>query len=216
MLTLTKAKMFLLLVSILLVGGCQMANGNNGEEQVKPSEMSENELPDVRAFEDEFTRGFMTSTEEAAEGYYLFESGTGEFTMLFPENGTIAEGFYSREEKKSESFLVGEERGNMTSQFDIQFEQGASFDENTLLFLEERVGEKLDFKKEVTDQKEMHSAPFTYEENATGYAAYIGNTDNDASLRVILTATCNEENGCEQQEDIREEMKTFLDSIEFK
>ncbi|TDL30937.1 hypothetical protein E2R51_16575 [Jeotgalibacillus sp. S-D1] len=194
-----------------------MANGNNGEEQLKPSEMSVDELPDVRAFEDEFTRGFMKSTEEAADGYYTFESGTGEFTMLFPENGTIAEGFYSREENVSESFLVGAESESLISQFDIQFDRDASFNENTLLFLEERVGEELDFKKEVTDKKEMHTAPFTYEDDVIGLAAFIGNTENKAGLRVILTSACNEDSSCDQQEEeVRQEMRTFLETIEFK
>ena len=45
---------------------------NNGDQDIKLSEMNPEDLPDVRAFEDEFTRGILQSTEETRSGYYPF------------------------------------------------------------------------------------------------------------------------------------------------
>ncbi|UTR16155.1 hypothetical protein MM221_06235 [Salipaludibacillus sp. LMS25] len=54
-------------------------------------------VPDTRAFQDEFTREFMQSTAETEEGYYTFESGTGGYTMLFPVDATLDEGYYYKQ-----------------------------------------------------------------------------------------------------------------------
>ncbi|GGP14076.1 hypothetical protein [Oceanobacillus neutriphilus] len=53
------------------------------------SEMDPKDLPDVTAFQDEFTREFMVSTEPVKEGYYLMQSKTEEYTMLYPDDAII-------------------------------------------------------------------------------------------------------------------------------
>src|SRR5699024_5644149 len=78
---------------IMLLGGCQLME--NSEAQ-KPSEMNEEELPDVQAFEDEFTRDFLQSTGETEEGFYPFLSGTGKYKMDFPAGGLIDDKSYSK------------------------------------------------------------------------------------------------------------------------
>lgn len=49
--------------------------GKENEKDIKPSEMKAEDLPDVRALQDEFTRSFIESTEEVEPGYYSFLSG---------------------------------------------------------------------------------------------------------------------------------------------
>ncbi|MDL4840514.1 hypothetical protein QQS35_08660, partial [Aquibacillus sp. LR5S19] len=73
-----KIKQILPLVIILVIlGGCQL---------------KEAQLPETKAFQDEFTREFMDSTEEVKDGYYLFRSKTDGYTMLFPENAEMDSG----------------------------------------------------------------------------------------------------------------------------
>jgi len=68
----------LLIISTLILGGC---DGMDAKKQ-----NAEEKLPDTIAFQDEFTREFIKSPEEVEDGYYLFESKTGGYTMLFPVN----------------------------------------------------------------------------------------------------------------------------------
>ncbi|WP_336883184.1 hypothetical protein [Priestia koreensis] len=59
----------LLLLSTLLLSGCQLKN--NAHEQIEqiPSEMKKENLPTTRAFQDTFTSEFLTSTKEVKDGY---------------------------------------------------------------------------------------------------------------------------------------------------
>ena len=82
------ARLILIFLMILL-GGCQIG------KEVKPSEMHPNDLPDERAFEDEFTRDFIQSVDETRPGYYPFLSKTGKYKMDFPAGGDIIKRAYS-------------------------------------------------------------------------------------------------------------------------
>ncbi|WP_084160631.1 hypothetical protein [Terribacillus saccharophilus] len=81
-----------------------MSNENNS---VSPSEMNANELPDVPALQDEFTRDFLSSTEQTKEGYYSLESGSKGFNMDFPEDMIIGERSYNiAPENRSETIVI--------------------------------------------------------------------------------------------------------------
>ncbi|WP_027409946.1 hypothetical protein [Anoxybacteroides tepidamans] len=64
--------------------------------------------PNTAAFQDEYTRKFMASTKEVKDGYYLFKSKTGGYTMWFPKNATMSKLFYEKHEKYFESLRFGE------------------------------------------------------------------------------------------------------------
>ncbi len=64
--------------------------------------MDPKDLPDIPAFQDEFTREFMRSTEEVSDGYYLFESKTGGYTLPFPGDGHIDPMYYEKAKESSE------------------------------------------------------------------------------------------------------------------
>ena len=53
-------------------------------------------MPDTPAFNDDFTKEFLVKDAETPEGYHLFESGTKNYTMLFPENYYMSDGSYYR------------------------------------------------------------------------------------------------------------------------
>src|SRR5699024_12287330 len=76
--------MFMILLVAIVLGGCQMGDSDSNQ---KPSDMHNEDLPDVKAFNDESTRDFLQSVEETAEGFYPFLSGTGKYTMDFPAGG---------------------------------------------------------------------------------------------------------------------------------
>jgi len=73
---------------LLLLVGCQI-----GKDKL-PSEMDPKNLPEGRAFEDEFTRSFLQSTEEVIPGYYPFLAKNGRWEMAFPENGLTGKKSY--------------------------------------------------------------------------------------------------------------------------
>src|SRR5699024_3922117 len=78
----------ILIFLMILLGGCQIG------KEVKPSELHPNDLPDERAFQDEFTREFLQSVEETRPGYYAFLSKTGKYEMDFPAGGIISKPAY--------------------------------------------------------------------------------------------------------------------------
>jgi len=104
------------LSALVLMAGCHME-----EQKEQPKKW-----PDTVAFQDEFTREFMASTKEVKEGYYLFQSQTDGYTMLFPKDAVVAKGLYERDGKDFESLAIGwdNEEENLDYSIDLQYEQG--------------------------------------------------------------------------------------------
>src|SRR5690625_5209235 len=69
--------------------------------------METGDLPEVRAFQDDFTRSFLHSTEETRPGYYPFLSGTEAFKLDFPAEGKLGEKSYNIREKNYEAIMIG-------------------------------------------------------------------------------------------------------------
>lgn len=68
------------IISIILLSGCQV----NSEGQLsKSSEMAPDELPDVRAFEDEFTREFFNQRKKQDLDIIRFFLGLGNMRWTF-------------------------------------------------------------------------------------------------------------------------------------
>ncbi|XKI10830.1 Lipoprotein [Sporosarcina sp. ANT_H38] len=82
----------------MLVGGCTAI------EDSGPNKESKTELPDTIAAQDEYTRSFLVSTDEVAEGHYVFKPWTEAYTMWIPVDGTLSQGFYVKREKHWERF----------------------------------------------------------------------------------------------------------------
>lgn len=62
----------LLTLIILAIGGFKVMSSFNE--------------PNTPAFKDKFTKQFLNEDAETPEGFHLFESGTGKYTILFPED----------------------------------------------------------------------------------------------------------------------------------
>ncbi|MGM9949956.1 MAG: hypothetical protein ACI33P_07500 [Lysinibacillus sp.] len=81
---LRKLYMLIFLSGALLIGGCGKKEADN-QETVQEEQQSSTSL----ALQDDFTKEFIPSTEEAEEGYYTFESGVGGYTTLYPVNAVM-------------------------------------------------------------------------------------------------------------------------------
>ncbi|AUO12925.1 hypothetical protein [Priestia megaterium] len=51
--------------------------------------INESRYPNVQAFDDHFTRKFLNKDKKVDDGFYEFESKTGQYTMWFPEEYRI-------------------------------------------------------------------------------------------------------------------------------
>src|SRR5690625_4211914 len=83
---------------VIIMGGC-----NQDLQDADPKD-----LPNTIAMQDEFTREFMSSAEEEEEGYYLFESKTGGYTMLYSVNSKLDDIYYEKVNDSYEALHFGE------------------------------------------------------------------------------------------------------------
>src|SRR5699024_7716541 len=95
--------MFMMLSVVIVLGGCPLGDSNKNQ---KPSEMNKEDLPNVEAFNDEFTRNFLKSVEETEEEFSPFLAGTGQYKMVFPAGGVIDEIWYVVRENDREEVHI--------------------------------------------------------------------------------------------------------------
>src|SRR5690625_8048041 len=98
-----KRLILLMFVVLLLMGGCKDMKNNQDLQDADPKD-----LPDTIAMQDEFTREFMASDEAEEEGYYLFESKTGGYTMLYSVNSKLDDIYYEKRHDSVETLHFGE------------------------------------------------------------------------------------------------------------
>src|SRR5690625_3957639 len=106
-----KRLILLMFLVLLLMGGCKNMKNNQDLQEADPKD-----LPDTIAMQDDFTRDFMASAEEEEEGYYLFESKTGGYTMLYPVNSKLDDIYYQKRHDSYEALHFGasKERSDVT------------------------------------------------------------------------------------------------------
>jgi hypothetical protein len=141
----------LLLLALILIGGCEM------DSKAQPEK-----LPDTVAFQDKFTREFMVSSKEVKEGYYLFKSKTGGFTMLFPKDAKISNMFYEKHDKYYESSRFGgvRKQENVTYAVDLVYENRLRTEdiESDLFLLSADVDYKGEYTKIEADHNTIYFA----------------------------------------------------------
>ncbi|WP_088049476.1 hypothetical protein [Virgibacillus dakarensis] len=186
---------------------------DNDKTNTKPSEMNPEDLPDVRAFHDEFTRGFLQSMEETRPGYYPFLSGTGAYKMDFPAGGIVGEKGYGRIKKKKEGYLVGIENENGTgSSITINYDSFKIKDhvESYLDNLKDRLGKEVEFKKlEIEDDQQSLYYAYFERNGFYTYAGYLQNEKNHGGIQAVYQIDC----GGRQEEVCKENKKAVKDRI---
>ncbi|MFJ5770914.1 hypothetical protein [Psychrobacillus sp. NPDC093180] len=214
-------KNFRLLLCIVIIGlvlgGCQVTKENG--KDLKPSEMKTEDLPDVRALQDEFTRSFIESTEEVEPGYYSFLSGTKRYRMLFPKEGAIHQG-YGVKEDQFEGFLMSTINDNGTdSQIKINYYAYGTLEsvEGGLEMLEGSIGQKLEFEKILSKNTDIYYAPFQFDSETFGIAALVASLNDNGVIQIVYDTQCKkDQNECQQiKEDEVDKMIHWAGSFEF-
>ncbi len=191
---------------------------NNEEQTKKPSEMSPDELPDVRAFEDEFTRGFLQSTEESKPGYYPFLSGTGKYEMDFPSNGTIDDHGYALKDNDYEGLFIGVNAGEIHSAIRLNYysTDGKGREDLKLDMINDRINQELEYEKLPSENQTLYLSYFETE-MYYGYAGFLQNEVENGGIRIIYQTECDASK--EKCEAIKAEstdvMKEQIESIQF-
>lgn len=205
-----------LILTTLIIGGCSV-NGDN--ESVSPSEMDPNELPEVPAFQDEFTRDFIQSTEPVKEGYYHFQSGSNSFTMNFPERMIVVDESYSLGPDDRSEYLEFSHLKEDKEEMDIlpvitmDYYNFMSSEESSKEGLSGKIEEELEFKQLETEENQNIEYADTTEGPYPGIAALVWN-DNDQQIQIFTTFVCNDNlNEEECEESVESEKKKILDII---
>jgi len=205
----------LVMVSIILLGGCQE---DKDETSTNPSGTDLDDLPEVRAFTDSFTRDFLQSTEETREGYYPFVSGTGKFKMDFPAEGMIGQRAYSIRKKGYEEFPIHikDETG---SEIRVNYysDDTKAFLKDDLHAFKKRLGYEGDFKKVKKNDQTLYYAHF--EGNGfRNYAGYVLNEKNMGGIEVVHEIDCRDEKKqiCEKnKQNDKERAIRWMESVQF-
>lgn len=97
--------------------GCSL-NKEIGKDEMMNAKPSQ--LPKVEAFQDEYTRKFMYSTQEVDEGYYLLDSGTEKYTMNFPEDGIVIGQIQSKDKRTESIRMLLDYKDDSLSEYNYQ------------------------------------------------------------------------------------------------
>ncbi|BBW97546.1 hypothetical protein ACPVTF_16630 [Geobacillus icigianus] len=195
----------------------------DGKEQPK-------KWPNTVAFQDEYTREFMASTKEVKDGYYLFKSKTGGYTMWFPKNAVVGKGLYEKHKRDFESLTIAGDRKNenITYYIDLTYERGEQTEDmDTNLYLlssNAYTGYNGSYSKEEYDEKVIYFAKKQEDISVDDkhdilylFFGYVKSKHSDQGVQFIYGVDCDDaKRGC--QVNVKEEEKTakmLMKSIKF-
>ncbi|GCD81231.1 putative lipoprotein YvcA [Parageobacillus thermoglucosidasius] len=206
-----------MLLALILIGGCEM------DSKAQPEK-----LPDTVAFQDEFTREFMVSPKEVKEGYYLFKSKTGGFTMWFPKDAKINRGLYEKHDKYYESSVIAgvREQENIIYDIDMVYENRLRTEdiESDLFLLSADADYNGEYTKIEADRStiyfaknEQHISVDNKKDIVYKFFAYIKSNHSHQGVQFIYGVSCKDaDQGCHINVDKEEERaKMLMKSIEF-
>src|SRR5690625_2927669 len=216
-----KRTILLMFLVLLLMGGCKDMKNNQDLQDADPED-----LPDTIAMQDDFTREFMASAEEEEEGYYLFESKTDGYTMLYPINSKLDDIYYEKVNDSYEAlhFCESKESSNVAYVIRSIYKQGENTN-NIELYLT-LLSDSLDYDGEYEeielDDKVIYFARKSEKvnskvNNAFDFFGYIKSKDSNQGVRYIYAVTCFDDNDdCDYDFDaIEVEVKQLMKSIKF-
>jgi len=216
-----KRTILLMFLVLLLMGGCKDIKNNQDLKDADPKD-----LPDTIAMQDDFTRDFMASAEEEEEGYYLFESKTGGYTMLYPVNSNLDDIYYQKRHDSYEALHFGESKESSDVPFYVRatYNHGEVADRLSTQF--KLLSGSLDYDGEYEeielDNKVIYFARKKYITKGGNRSSYrffglIKSNDPEQIVRYKYNVICfDEQKGCDYDLDaIEEEVKQLMKSIEF-
>ncbi|MGP4039672.1 hypothetical protein ACTWP4_07195 [Gracilibacillus sp. D59] len=191
------------------------------KEHPKPSEMDPEDLPDVSAFQDEFTRGFMDSVKPTKEGYYSFISKTKAYQMDFPENMTISEKSYNiGPDNRSEILIISPKKpSGLYVENQVEYYSFLNNGERGKEQITSRVGLEITFEEVSSSFEGQHIeiAEYNYD-SVTEIAALIWKDEEMGQIHTFSSIRCVDDNNSEsckkQKTDKKDQLISWLKSIE--
>ena len=205
------------LILIFILTGCALG------ESPLPSEMDPKDLPDGRAFEDEFTRSLLQSTEEVIPGYYPFLAKNGRWEMAFPENGlTGSQSYISKQNTESIVFTDWKEVKDISATIDVKFYSyfKPGDVETKQRSLQSNIKLPLTFKEVDGEGQTYYISSFEKKLDEEtdiekyGYAAYIQNENEAGGIFVIYSLYCHSDCADTIKEEL-EEAYDWIKTIQF-
>ncbi|WZY00409.1 hypothetical protein NSQ26_14155 [Bacillus sp. FSL W7-1360] len=186
--------------------------------------------PDTPAFQDEFTREFMKSSEEVEDGYYEFESKTGGYTMLFPVTGEMQKSryFYDDETGKVEDTLFIDSDDDILRSVRTRYDaraRNADDIEARQRSLSRSVSYEGEYEEIEADGKTIYYAKNEYhvqveDKEGTSYSffGYVKSNEHSRGLSLAYEVSCRDKaKPCDLDLDLAEERaKKLMKAVQFK
>jgi hypothetical protein len=204
---------------IIILGGC-----NTSVEEEEKTEATIQLWPETPAFKDDFTRGFMDSTEEVQDGYYRFKSKTDGYKMLFPINAKVSAAGFELNQDVFETYSFGEQvkDENLAYYYKMTYENRPitnNIDVN-LDLLSTYAGYEGEYEKfEHAGKTYYYATDVSKDEEITyySYLSYIKSNNSDKALSYFVDSTCADNSGnCKQEpEKLEEQFLMMMKSVDF-
>ncbi len=171
---------------------------------------------------------FMASTDEISDGYYLFESKTGGYTLPFPEDAQIDQIHYEKVKEHYEGIRIVGERDRTTGELYkayVTYENPSISKEADiqLSLVKDAVGYEGEFEKKEHDAIIHYFAQAKYvlsDKTSSVYRFFglIEANDSNQLIRYRYSVECaDEQKGCDYDLDaIEQEVEDMMTSVEFK
>ncbi|PAF34509.1 hypothetical protein CHH69_15425, partial [Terribacillus saccharophilus] len=175
------------------------------------------------AFEDEFTRSFLESTETTREGYYSFVSKSNSFKMDFPQDMIINEESHTVEPDDRGEYIYMEYNPEGSKDLyavrTIQYTNFMTDEANSKKQISNSLDLELEFNEiSLNNDQKLQLADFEYDEEISGIAALISNSKNQ-ELQIIADIQCGESTQSDtctsKKEKEKEKIMEWLETIEF-
>ncbi|MFS0752096.1 hypothetical protein [Oceanobacillus sp. 1P07AA] len=183
---------------------------NDQEENVSPSEMNAEELPDVPALQDEFTREFIQSIEPVREGFYPFLSKSNSVTMDFPEEMMVSDRTHivgPDDRSETITFADVDKTKDIFVNYKLRYYKGEPNVESSMDRISKSHDRELEFRNIETDNNSNLSiAEYRPDEQFYKIAVFIWNTHGQIDLTIRLR--CNdklEANQCSEKTNSEKE-----------
>ncbi|WP_226669689.1 hypothetical protein [Metabacillus litoralis] len=180
-------------------------------------EVDQKELPITAAFQDDFTKSLLDSSQEVEEGYYLFNSKTGGYSMLWPKNAvTDGPPFYQKTKDSFEKIIFYErnEDENYRYSFSTTYSTyGESVIDSSLGNLSDSVGYDGEYEKIETEKTRIYYAKSedSFEGSTTHFFfGYITSKETQKGLEYVFSAECIDSSSSNCNIDINKEEKKAL------
>lgn len=94
-----------LMITFLCLGACSGMKEDEKKNESVTDAASTETLSDVRALQDDYTRSFLTSTEEVEDGFYEMRTWTDAYSIWIPSEAKLDKTYYQKREQYWEQFL---------------------------------------------------------------------------------------------------------------